>query len=274
VVALALGAAALRARVHSVRMRTELKAARDAQMGIMPHVAPDVEGFEVSGLCIPAHEVGGDFFDYFWLEGERRHLCIVVGDVAGKAMRAAMAALLSDGMIFSRMRQGGNLEEIMGSLNRSIHEKIGKRMFTALCAMVLDPDTGELTFANAGLCEPLMKSGAEVAYLTSPGATLPLGALAEASYERRTVHLAAGNVVVVFSDGVPESCNHSSGQYGYDRPRDLLAGLDVSNLSAESIGDTLIQDARRFAGGSHLRDDMTVVVIKAKPAPVKPVSTP
>ena len=264
VVALALGAAAFRARVLSVRMRTELQAARDAQMAIMPQVEPEVEGFEVSGLCIPAHEVGGDFFDYFWLEGERRHLCVVVGDVAGKAMRAAMAALMSDGMIFSRVRQGGDIEEIMGSLNRSIHEKIGKRMFTALCAMVLNPETGELTFANAGLCEPLMKSGAGVEYLTSPGATLPLGALADTSYERRTVHLAGGDVIVVFSDGIPEARSHSGGLYGYDPPRDLLARLDVSALSAESIRDTLIQDARRFAGGSHQSDDMTLVVIKAK----------
>jgi sigma-B regulation protein RsbU (phosphoserine phosphatase) len=179
-------------------------------------------------------------------------------------MRAAMAALMSDGMIFSRVRQGGDIEEIMGSLNRSIHEKIGKRMFTALCAMVLNPETGELIFANAGLCEPLMKSGAGVEYLTSPGATLPLGALADTSYERRTVHLAGGDVIVVFSDGIPEARSHSGGLYGYDRPRDLLARLEVPTLSAESIRDTLIQDARRFAGGSHQSDDMTLVVIKAK----------
>jgi serine phosphatase RsbU (regulator of sigma subunit)/ligand-binding sensor domain-containing protein len=261
----AVGGAVLRARVQGVRMRTELKAARDAQMAIMPQVEPEVEGYEVCGLCIPAHEVGGDFFDYFWLEGERRRLCIIVGDVAGKAMRAAMTALMSDGMIFSRARQGGDLEEIMRSLNRSIHEKIGRRMFTALCTMVLDPTTGEVTFANAGLCEPLMRAGTTVEYLASPGTTLPLGARADACYERRTVRLVAGDVIVVFSDGVPEARNHSRGEYGYDRPRELLGRLDLSALSAEEIRDALIQDARRFSGGSHPGDDMTLVVIRAKP---------
>jgi len=103
-----------------------------------------------------------------------------------------------------------------------------------------------------------------VEYLTSPGATLPLGARADTVYQRRTVHLAGGDVIVVFSDGIPEARSHSGGQYGYDRPRDLLARLDVSALSAENIRDTLIQDARRFAGGSHHSDDMTLVVIKAK----------
>ncbi len=271
-IAVALGAAAFRTRVHGVRMRTELQAARDAQMAIMPQAEPEVEGYEVCGVCIPAHEVGGDFFDYFWLEGEKRLLCIIVGDVAGKAMRAAMTALMSDGMIFSRVRQGGDIEEIMGSLNRSMHEKIGKRIFTALCAMVLDPSTGDLTFVNAGLCEPLMKSETGVEYLTSPGATLPLGARAGTSYERRTVHLVGGDVIVVFSDGVPEAQSRSGGQYGYDRPRDLLAHLDVSALAAESIRDTLIQDARRFSGGSHPSDDMTLVVIRSTANPGMPAT--
>jgi len=179
-------------------------------------------------------------------------------------MRAAMTALMSDGMIFSSVRQGGDIEEIMGSLNRSMHEKIGKHMFTALCAMVLNPETSELTFANAGLCEPLLKSGAGVEYLTSPGVTLPLGALAESSYEHRTVQLVGGDVAVVFSDGIPEARSRSGSLYGYDRPRDLLAGLDVSTLSAQGIRDTLLHDVRRFAGSSHQSDDMTLVVIKAE----------
>ncbi len=272
VIALALGAAALRTRVRGVRMRTELQAARDAQMAIMPQTEPEVEGYEVCGVCIPAHEVGGDFYDYFWLEGEKRLLCIIVGDVAGKAMRAAMTALMSDGMIFSRVRQGGDIEEIMGSLNRSMHEKIGKRIFTALCAMVLDPATGDLTFVNAGLCEPLMKSGAGVEYLTSPGSTLPLGARAGTSYEHRTVRLAGGDVIVVFSDGVPEAQSHAGGQYGYDRPREFLARLDVPALSAERIRDTLIRDARHFSGGSHPSDDMTLVVIRSTADPDGPAT--
>jgi sigma-B regulation protein RsbU (phosphoserine phosphatase) len=263
VIALSLGATWLRAHLRGVRMRTELEAAREAQMGILPQAEPEVDGFEVSALCIPAHEVGGDFFDYFWLEGEKRQLCVVVGDVAGKAMRAAMTALMSDGMIFSRMRQGGDIDEIMGSLNRSIHEKIGRRMFTAVCAMVLDPGTGELTFSNAGLCEPLMRSAEGVRYLTSPGTTLPLGALADVSYQRREVRLVAGDVIAVFSDGVPEARGHSGALYGYDRPVELLARLQTESLSAEEIRNALIDDARRFAGESHQSDDMTVLVIKA-----------
>ena len=176
------------------------------------------------GVCIPAHEVGGDFYDYFWLAGERRLLCVIVGDVAGKAMRAAMTALMSDGMIFSRAREGGDIEEIMSSLNRAMYEKIGKRQFTALCAMVLDPAGGELRFVNAVLCEPLLRSAAGVEYLASSGSTLPLGARSGTVYERRTVLLHPGDVLVVFSDGVPEALGRSGVQYGYDRPRALLAG--------------------------------------------------
>ncbi len=265
--ALALAAGGYRVRVHGERMRAELRAARDAQMGIMPQAEPEVEGFQVCGVCFPAHEVGGDFFDYVWLEGERRRLCIVVGDVAGKAMRAAMTALLSDGMIFARVREGGDVETIMASLNRAVHDKIGKRMFTALCVLLLDPGSRELTFANAGLCEPLRRTASGVELLSSSGATLPLGALRDTTYRSRTVTLAPGEVVVVFSDGIPEARGHSGGAYGYERPAELLARAQVASMSAARIRDALIADVRRFAGGSRQSDDVTVVVIKADRRP-------
>ena len=121
----ALALVVIQSRMRGVRMKTELVAAHDAQMAIMPQTTPRSPGFDISGVCVPAHEVGGDFFDYFWLEGEPRRLGVVVGDVAGKAMSAAMNAVMSDGMVFSRARQAGSVEEIMCSLNRSIHDKVG-----------------------------------------------------------------------------------------------------------------------------------------------------
>ena len=245
-------------------MKTELVAAHDAQMAIMPQMDPEVAGFDICGVCIPALGVGGDFFDHFWLEGEPRRLCVVVADVAGKGMRAAMNAVMSDGMVFSRARQAGSVEEIMCSLNRSIHHKVGERMFTALCLVVLDPVTRRLTFANAGLCEPLHKTAGSVEYLQSPGERFPLGAVRNATYESRTLSLAQGDVVVLFSDGVPEARNRAGDLYGYDASRELLERLDTSDLEAEEIMDAIVEDVHRCCGGDHLSDDMAVVVIKVE----------
>jgi ligand-binding sensor domain-containing protein/serine phosphatase RsbU (regulator of sigma subunit) len=258
----AIAVVLVQSRLRGVRMKTELIAAQDAQMAIMPQTTPEVAGFDIFGVCIPAHEVGGDFFDYFWLEGEPRSLCVVVGDVAGKAMSAAMNAVMSDGMVFSRARQGGSVEKIMCNLNSSIHHKVGERMFTALCLVMLDPDTRTLTFSNAGLCEPLHKAAGSVTYLESPGARFPLGVVRAAAYESRTLSLAPGDVVVLFTDGVPEARNRDGDLYGYDAPRELLARLDTSDLEASQIKDAIVDDVYRCCGTDRLSDDMAVVVIK------------
>jgi ligand-binding sensor domain-containing protein/serine phosphatase RsbU (regulator of sigma subunit) len=259
----ALALAVIQSRMRGVRMKTQLTAAHDAQMAIMPQTNPETPGFDISGVCIPAHEVGGDFFDYFWFEEEPSRLGVVVGDVAGKAMSAAMNAVMSDGMVFSRARQTGSVEEIMDSLNLSIHHKVGARMFTALCLVVLEPRTRGLTFANAGLCEPLHRSGDSTEYLSSPGDRFPLGAIRGSTYQGRTLGLIPGDVVVMFTDGVPEARNRAGEQYGYDAPRDLLARLDVSVLSADQIKEAIVSDVYRCCRGSRLSDDMTIVVIKA-----------
>ena len=103
----------LRRRLRDGAARAELRAAHDAQMAIMPQADPGVEGFEVSGVCVPAHEVGGDFFDYSGSAATGAPLCIVVGDVSGKGMRAAMTAALSSGMVTRPCRRGGPLAAAM-----------------------------------------------------------------------------------------------------------------------------------------------------------------
>jgi serine phosphatase RsbU (regulator of sigma subunit) len=259
----ALSAAIIRARLKSVRMTTELAAAHDAQMSIMPQSPPEVPGFEIAGAWIPAYGVGGDFYDYIWLDGEPPRLCIVVADVAGKGMRAAMNAVMSDGMVYSRARQSGSVEEIMESLNRSIYHKVGRRMFTALCLAVLNPKTRELTVSDAGMCEPLLRTPQGTDYLSVPGNRLPLGVRAHTNYQSATVTLAEGDVVVLFTDGVPEAQNREHQLYGYEIPRDLLRGPDFSGLSATEIVDRLVQDVQKFCNGAKPSDDMAIVVIKA-----------
>jgi len=244
-------------------MKTQLAAAHDAQMRIMPQTDPDVSGFDITGAWLPAYGVGGDFFDYFWLEGEPRRLCIVVADVAGSGMAAAMNAVMSDGMVFSRARRGGSVEEIMYSLNRSIHDKVGRRMFTALCLLVLDPAARELIFANAGLCEPLHRSGDTVEYIPSPGSHFPLGAIHGTTYESRTLQLTEGDVLVIFSDGVPEARNSDDLPYGYDAPRDLLASLDTANMGAEQIKQAILENVGKCCERVKQSDDIAMVVIKA-----------
>jgi sigma-B regulation protein RsbU (phosphoserine phosphatase) len=256
----------VRARMRSVRMKAELHAAHDAQMAIMPQTEVEVPGFEISGLCRPAHEVGGDFFDVFWADRDGEKLCVVVGDAAGKAMNAAMTAVMSDGMVVSRSHQPGSVADIMGCLNRTLHSKVPKRMFTALSLLVLDPATRSIELANAGLCDPLLKTGRGVEELSISGARYPLGRFADTAYLSRTVVLEPGDVVVAFTDGLPEARTRSGDLYGYEAPRQALQLLDTDGMSAAEIVEAMLDDVRRCCGGARQRDDLTIVVIAARAA--------
>jgi ligand-binding sensor domain-containing protein/serine phosphatase RsbU (regulator of sigma subunit) len=257
-----LAAVVIQSRLRGVRMRTQLAAAHDAQLAIIPQAAPDIAGIDIAGAWIPAYGVGGDFYDYFWLEEQPPQLCIAVADVAGKGMGAAMNAVMSDGMVFSRARQAGSVEEIMDSLNRSLFHKVERRMFTAMCLVILEPETLRLTFANAGLCEPLLRSAGDARYLSSRGSRFPLGVIRGAEYESTSVQLERGSIVVLFTDGVPEARNRENLLYGYTAPRDLVAGLATDDLTAAEIVEILIADVGRFRNGAEQSDDMAVVVIK------------
>lgn len=264
--ALALGAAvayALRRRLRTVAMAAALKAAHDAQMALMPHDDPRLSGFEVSGLCIPALDVGGDFVDFVPTGGEDAPLGIVVGDVSGKGTRAAMTAALSSGMVNVLVRAGGGLEGVLEGVNAALRTKIEKRMFAAVCLASLDPASRTLTFVNAGLCEPLLRSGDAAAYLSTGGLSFPLGSYSGSRYQARTVPLAPGDVVVLFTDGVPEAAGRDGAQWGYDALAGFLRGLPTAGLTARQVRDAIVAQVQRVSGGSSLADDVALVVVKA-----------
>ena len=263
---LALGAAAalfLRRRMRTVRLEAAMRAAHDAQMAVMPREDPDVEGFEVSGVCIPALEVGGDFFDYVKGDGPGAKLGLVVGDVSGKGTRAAMTAAMSGGMVTALMGREGPLEEVAARVNDALRAKIEKRMFSAVCLATLDPARRELTFVNAGLCEPLLRSGDTATYLSSEGTSFPLGSCSRARYRSRTVALAPGDVLVLYTDGVPEAVGRGGAPWGYDAFAGFLRGLPAASLSARGVREAIVREVARVSGRARPADDVAVVVVKA-----------
>jgi hypothetical protein len=248
--------------VKSVRLVTELRAAHDAQMSIMPQSDPILEGCDISGGCYPANEVGGDFFDYVWLNKERTKLGIAVGDVSGKAMTAAMTAIMSSGMVCAWDNGTHSIRDMMNRLNRVLHEKTERKMFTALCLAALDIKNMKLTFSNAGLNEPLLKTNGSVIALSGKGHKYPLGSVRSNGYEENQQKLNEGDVLVLYTDGIPEAKSNSRGFYGYDTLRTLLSQMDTSVLTASAIREKILQDVQNFSGSAQQYDDMTVVVVK------------
>jgi sigma-B regulation protein RsbU (phosphoserine phosphatase) len=195
-------------------MTAELRAAHDTQMSIMPQEDPMVPGCDVSGVCIPANEVGGDFFDYFWIGEQQDRFGVVVGDVSGKAMRAAMTAVMASGIVNAEARSGKGIAEILSTTNRLLFSKTERRMFTALCLLVLEPDRRSVTFVNAGLVRPLLKSGGNLRSLESAGSPHPLGMVLGTQYRETVVAVQAGDVLLLQTDGVIEARNSGEKFYG------------------------------------------------------------
>lgn len=259
---LLLATVMFRMKVRSVRMSTVWQAARNAQMSIMPQKDPAVPGLDVSGTCLPAHQVGGDFFDYFQCDCEDGVFGVAVGDVSGKAMDSAMIAVLSSGMLCARLQDGACVEDVLNQLNGPMYRKTEKRMFTAICLAVLDTAVGTFTFANAGLNEPILVKDGRLTALPGSGSRLPLGVQADTRYQQRVVSLDPGDVVVLCTDGITEARNSAGEFYSEQRLRVLLAELDTSILSAAHIRQAIMEHVQRFTRGAIQHDDMTVVVLK------------
>jgi sigma-B regulation protein RsbU (phosphoserine phosphatase) len=251
-------------RFKNVRMKIELETAHNAQMSIMPQHDPDINGIDISGICLPAHEVGGDFFDYLWLDTAKTKLGIAVGDVSGKAMNSAITAVMTSGMMYSKAEENKTVAEIMSELNVPIYNKTDKKMFIALCMAAIDINSKELTFTNAGLQQPLWKRNGTAQYVESNGPKFPLGSIKDTSYDKKTLQLEKDDVVVIFTDGISESQNSSKEFLGAKRIKNMVQYLNTGELSASEIKTHIVKETNSFMGSMAQHDDITLVVIKIK----------
>jgi ligand-binding sensor domain-containing protein len=259
---LIIGYTAYSRRLKTIGMKIELKTAHDTQMSIMPQQDPEIPGFDISGICVPANEVGGDFFDYLWWDEGQKRIGIVVGDVSGKAMKAAMIAVLTSGMIHAEASEQFSVHEILTRINRPLYAKTQKGIFIALCLAVIDTENKYLRFANAGLNKPVIKSQSTVSVLKGNGVCFPLGMVSDSTYHETIVSLKAGDVVVFYSDGISEARDHSKNLYGNERLYALLENTDTGSVSAQQIKELILNDIKKFTGYASRSDDMTVVVVK------------
>ena len=231
-------------------MSREVNEARVIQQALLPKASPWIPGFQLSGLCIPAGAVGGDWYDFIPMSDGR--LGIVLADVSGKGTAAALLMSATRGMLRSLAEANCSPSEVLTKLNSLLVEDFPAGRFVTLVYGVLDPSTRELTFASAGHLPPLLISSESVFVGTDRG--LPLG-IVRGAYSETTVPLPPGSRLVFYSDGITEAVNGDE-EYGPER---LMAHVSGTVVSADSI----VEDVRQFADGHDLRDDATVIFLQA-----------
>jgi phosphoserine phosphatase RsbU/P len=234
------------------RMSREAREARAIQQALLPKSSPWIPGFAVAGLSIPAGALGGDWYDFISLDERRWGL--VLADVSGKGMAAALLMSATRGMLRSLAEAGSSPGEVLGKLNRLLVEDLPAGRFVTMIYAVLDPDKRRLSFANAGHPRPLWLTN-NVARFLDTDRGMPLG-VGESDFTEVEVEIPPGSRLLFYSDGITEAANVVDEEYGLQR---LAGHLTRPEASLE----TLLADVRSFAKGRALHDDATAVLLKS-----------
>lgn len=251
----------LAADLEKARLLGELQAARSAQLGLLPASDPLLDGMDVSGECIPAKEVGGDFFEYLNPDPGQSRLTVAVGDVSGKGMNAAMTAVMVIGMLHRENEIHVSPAAMLRHINTTLYLKTDKRLFVAMLLASFDEASRTMTFANAGQLLPIRRRGTELTSLTGKGDRFPLGALESPQYEDCTVDLRPGDIVVFASDGVTEARRSDGTFFDDDGVRQVVRELP-DTFSARQMVHRIVSAVQAATGDQQLHDDVTVVVVK------------
>jgi serine phosphatase RsbU (regulator of sigma subunit) len=238
----------------------ELEDARQIQQSLLPESPPDIEGFEIAGTSLPAKEVSGDFYSYLSLG---KNTGIVLADVTGKSVKAAMVAAMTSGMMHSEVEAREYIWDspalILRELNVRLHPHLIRGMYTAMSLAVIQPSGKRLIVSNAGMPYPIVKRGNEAWELEVTG--MPLGLISGAEYEDMSVELEDGDFVIFHSDGVIEATNETDEMYQTERLLEVVKEADA-HISAQEMVDLIVGDVTDFTGDVEASDDITIVVVK------------
>ncbi|HEV7239571.1 MAG TPA: PP2C family protein-serine/threonine phosphatase [Thermoanaerobaculia bacterium] len=239
---------------EQIRMRDELRYARELQMSMLPECAPNLEWADICSISVPATEVGGDYYDYFVEDGR---IALVCGDVAGHGMAA--------GLVLSALRSGFTL--LRDSLNdpaavlRRLHDLVAqtsrRRMLVTVSVVLLGRT--QATIASAGH-PPVILRRADGAVQTIDLFAPPLGVRLPVTIPQRTIDVSPGDVFVLHSDGIYETRSAAGEDYGLDRLAEVVREHGAG--TAEELRDAILADVSTFRGTPEASDDVTIVVCR------------
>ncbi|MBN2517047.1 MAG: SpoIIE family protein phosphatase [Deltaproteobacteria bacterium] len=242
------------------RLRKELEIASGIQKNILPTTAPDIEGVELAAINIPAREVGGDFYDY--VPVDKDHWGLTIADVSGKGMPAAIFMGLSRTIV--RASATGNLsaENAIKHANELICRDSRSGMFVTLFYAILDSQTKNLTYINAGHNPPFLFREGSSGILVLEASGIPLGVTEDIDIEEQGIHLESGDFLVLYTDGVTEAMNEKEKEFGEDRLKKIIQ--ENTSLTAQDMLNVVQEEIISFAGAQPQFDDITLMIMKVK----------
>ena len=244
------------------RLIRELEIARHIQLNFLPEETPRIPGLNIASMCVPANEVGGDYFDFIPISD--RQLGIVIGDVSGKGISAAFYMTLTKGILKSLITEGQSPGRVLSRANEIFYENAKRGVFISLIYGIFDLTQKTLTFARAGHNPPiyLNQKTMKPELLTPAGLAIGLdrGPIFRETIEERSISFHPGDIFLFYTDGFSETMNRHRQEFGESRMMDLL--LHEHHLSADAILAGFRQAIDTFSQGQPQHDDMTMIVVK------------
>lgn len=243
--------------VSGQKIEEQLNITREIQRSFLPKDNPRIPGYDIAGTNIPSEQVGGDYYDFIKIvEGQTG---IVIGDVSGKGIPAALIMASFRSSLIAEIRNNYSIGTICRKVNSLIYESVGAGSFVSSVYGVLDTKNHIYTFANCGHNLPVhIKSNGDVEYLKEGGQVM--GVSPDVQYEQKPVVLSPGDIIVLYTDGVTEVFDSEGVEFGMDRLVQTVK--DNSNQSSKVILEKIIERVRSFASKKHIFDDLTAIVLK------------
>lgn len=246
------------------RMSRELEIAKNVQNNLLPKATPSVPQLEFGGVCIPALEVGGDYYDFVQMHGGL--IGTAIADVSGKGLPAAIYMTLTKGALQASAEDQPSPRKVLSKINSIVYKSISRGTFISMIYAVIDTKTHKVRFSRAGHNPlALFSSGGTQAKLFTPnGLALGLdnGEKFDATLEEMEITLKPGDALVFYTDGFTEAMDSEANEFGEERLVELIES--TRHLPVKEMIEKIDTGVRKFAGGAPQHDDMTMVVIKVK----------
>ena len=244
------------------RLDHDLEIARDIQRILLPSEAPAIDGFQISGINVPARQVSGDYFDYIQVDQDR--LGVAIADVSGKGVPASLIMAICRSVLRAEAARNPSPADVLRKVNRQLYPDIKEDMFISMAYLILGHQQDGVTLARAGHDAPLWykRQSQTVMPVKSPG--MVVGIDSGSVFDRLTVDFAVplerNDCLVLYTDGVTETLNSEGDEFGVDR---MMQSVRASaNDSAQAIVKRIIEDVREFTGSVPQNDDMTLIAIR------------
>ncbi|HEY9122118.1 MAG TPA: GAF domain-containing SpoIIE family protein phosphatase [Brevefilum sp.] len=235
----------------------QLQMAKDVQTHLLPMSDPVIPGYDISGICIPAEKIGGDYYDYLYLQGGK--LGIVVADVSGHGISSALVMSAFRSQLRTYTHGSDTPAQIACSINERLPEFTGGNHFITMIYGLLDATLGKFTFTRCGHPSPTLIHGdgsSEVLHVNKPA----FGIYRKVQYMDETKTISPSDILVFFTDGVVDTENHDGEAFGTRR---LMAAVTkYRNLSSKALIQEIINQTRIFNDFQPFQDDFTLVIVK------------